>query len=201
MPLRFLLSDKNLAGLGLAAVVMFLYIINLVTGLGLLLAPVGYAVGLLCVPDSRTQLALPSYESTEQRLAWLTSCIQKLPKDASQKLQDILSVAQELLPRLKEMEKDGTLLGEHRATFKRTITEYLPVAVESYLKLPALYARTVKVKDNKTAQVLLCEQLDLLHNHVLEIQSAVLSQEIGNLLLNGKFLQQKFQESSLVLSK
>lgn len=201
MALRFLLSDKNLTGLGLAAVVLLLYIANLVTGLGLLLAPIGYLVGMVCVPDKSAQTLLPSYESTEQRLSWLSACLPKLPKESSQKLQDILSVAQELLPRLKEMEKEGTLLGEHRATFKRTITEYLPVAVESYLKLPALYARTVKVKDNKTAQVILCEQLDLLHNHVLEIQSAVLSQEIGNLLLNGKFLQQKFQESSLVLTK
>lgn len=191
---RFLLSNGNLAG-GLAAVgVVGLYLAGVIHHYWMALAAVAYAGGFVSMYRPSVQ-ALPDGVSTQESLDWLRDkVLPKLPSDASTVLSSILGITTELMPRLKDMEVKGLVQTENRVMLKQTITRYLPDIVESYLKLPPVYARSAKVADNKTPNQILVEQLTLLETHVTEIREGVLSKEVDSLLANGRFLQDKFSK-------
>lgn len=191
---RFLLSNGNLAG-GIAAVgVVGLYLTGVIHHYWMALATVAYAGGFVSMYRPSVQ-TLPDGVSTQESLDWLRDkVLPKLPSDAGAVLSSILGITSELMPRLKDMEAKGLVQTENRVMLKQTITRYLPDIVESYLKLPPVYARSAKVADNKTPNQLLVEQLTLLETHVAEIREGVLSKEVDGLLANGRFLQDKFSK-------
>lgn len=191
---RFLLSNGNLAGGIAAAGVVGLYLAGIIQDYWMALATVAYAGGFVSMYRPSVQ-TLPDGVSTQESLDWLRDkVLPKLPPDAGAVLSSILDITAELMPRLKDMEAKGLVQTENRVMLKQTITRYLPDIVESYLKLPPVYARSAKVADNKTPNQLLIEQLTLLETHVAEIREGVLSKEVDGLLANGRFLQDKFSK-------
>jgi hypothetical protein len=192
---RYLLSNSNLAGCGTAMVVVLLYLTGLIHNYWLVLTALGYGSGYISMIRQAPE-HLKDGSSTYDSLQWLrTKALPKLPADAGRILTNIIEVTEELMPRLKEMEGQGMVQAQNRTMLKLTITRFLPDAVESYLKLPTLYARNNKVEGNKTPNQLLVDQLTLLDTHILEIRDGILSEEVNSLLTNGRFLQEKFNKT------
>jgi hypothetical protein len=191
---QYLLSNSNLAGCGAAFTVVLLFLTGLIHNYWLVLAALGYGGGYLTMLRP-APVHLPDGASTTESLAWLRrTALPKLPVEAARILTHIVEVTEELMPRLKEMESQGMVQAKNRSMLKQTINRFLPDAVESYLKLPALYARNTRVDGNRTPNELLVEQLTLLDNHVLEIRDGILSEEVNSLLTNGRFLQEKLNK-------
>lgn len=192
---QFLMSNSNLAGCGAAALVVGLYLTGMIHHYWPVLAGLAYGSGYMSMMRPAPKVLLEG-ASTTQSLEWLrTEALPKLPTEASRVLSNIVEVVDELMPRLKEMESLGLVHAKNRTMLKQTLNRFLPDAVTSYLKLPALYARNTKVDGHKTPTHVLVDQLNLINSHVLEIRDNMLSDEVNELLTNGKFLQEKLTKS------
>lgn len=192
---NFVLSNGNLAGCAASGVVLSLFLTGMIHNYWLVLTALAYGGGYFSmIRPAPTRLIEGA--STADSLEWLrVTALPKLPAEAARVLADIVEVTDELMPRLKEMESQGMVQAQNRSMLKQTITRFLPDALESYLKLPAAYARSTKVQGNKTPNEVLVDQLNLLNAHVHEIRDGVLSEQVNSLLTNGQFLQDKFSQS------
>jgi hypothetical protein len=74
-------------------------------------------------------------------------------------------------------------------------TDYLPSALQPYLDLPRRYADQRSAANGKTPRELLTEQLDLLEREITEIADAVNRHDVERLLINGRFLADRFGHS------
>jgi hypothetical protein len=199
--LRYLLCDRNLYAIGAAAVITVLFLVGAIHTWWGLIALAAYAsVWLLPIGSETKVVAAPVDVSTQQAVDWLRdTAMSKLPLAAREVLGNILERVQELMPRLKELQVDGLVQAENRTALKQLVKSYLPQAVESYMRLPPLYARTAKVAEGRTAEEVLLEQLKTLQSHVVKIQDGLLSSEVDALLSQSRFLNEKFQDAKSVL--
>jgi hypothetical protein len=82
----------------------------------------------------------------------------------------------------------------------RTATDYLPTALQAYLRLPAGYATSRQQADGKTALEILLEQLRLLDKEMVDVADAVTKQDLDRLRAHGRFLADRFAHSELELT-
>ena len=82
---------------------------------------------------------------------------------------------------------------------RQTALDYLPEALNGYLRLPRAYAERRPVAAGRTPHDVLLEQLDLLDTKMREAADAKLAHDSERLLANGRFLADRFQASSLRL--
>jgi hypothetical protein len=82
----------------------------------------------------------------------------------------------------------------------RTATDYVPTAVQAYLRLPAGYATSRRQADGKTALEILLEQLRLLDREMVDVADAVSKQDLDRLRAHGRFLADRFGRSELELT-
>lgn len=189
---RYLLSNGNLAGCSAAMAVILLFFTGMIHNYWFVLAALAYGGGYFSMIRP-APVRLVEGANTTDSLLWLrVTALPKLPAESARILSDIIDVTEELMPRLKEMEGQGMVQAQNRTMLKQTINRFLPDALESYLKLPAVYARNTKVDGSKTPNEVLFDQLSLLNKHVHEIRDGILSAEVNTLLTNGRFLQDKF---------
>ena len=73
-----------------------------------------------------------------------------------------------------------------------TATSYLPQTVGSYVRLPRDWADSRPVDSGRSSLLVLIDQLDLLALAVDKIYDAVLSKDAEALVLQGRFLAEKF---------
>lgn len=73
-----------------------------------------------------------------------------------------------------------------------TATDYLPEAVDAYLRLPRDWADTRPVDGHKTSLMVLIDQLELLGSTMDKILDAANRADAQALLLHGRFLEAKF---------
>lgn len=81
----------------------------------------------------------------------------------------------------------------------RTATDYMPTALQTYLRLPAGYATSRRQADGKTAQEILLEQLKLLDREMVDVADAVTKHDLDRLRAHGRFLADRFGHSELEL--
>jgi hypothetical protein len=96
------------------------------------------------------------------------------------------------LPRLDDLglgSQDGYSL-------MATATDYLPEAVDGYLRLPREWADTRPIDGNKTSLMVLIEQLELLGVTMDKIFDAANRADAQALIAHGRFLEAKFGHSS-----
>jgi hypothetical protein len=84
-------------------------------------------------------------------------------------------------------------------TLLRTATDYLPAALDAYLRLPAEYATTRRLADGRTPTEILLSQLELLEREMVEVADAVSRNDVDRLLAHGRFLADRFGRSELTL--
>jgi hypothetical protein len=79
----------------------------------------------------------------------------------------------------------------------RTATDYLPNALQAYLRLPAGYATSRRSAAGKTALDILLDQLGLLEREMVDVADAVTKNDLDRLLAHGRFLADRFSRSEL----
>jgi hypothetical protein len=71
---------------------------------------------------------------------------------------------------------------------------------QNYLALPSVFARLHPLREGKTAHQLLLEQLDLLDGKMREIAADLHHQNSQQLLIHGRFLEDKFRDGQAWLA-
>jgi len=116
----------------------------------------------------------------------------RLPADAAAATQRITALLLETLPRVA-----GS--GEPNVIARRAATVYLPDTLGAYLTLPTDWAHNHVFSDGTTPDVALVAQLAVLETAVTRMHEAALSDDAVALLVNGRFLSDRFSVSSLDL--
>ena len=75
----------------------------------------------------------------------------------------------------------------------------MPSALQAYLDLPGSYADNHVMSNGKTPLMLLSDQLDVLAVEINEIAEAVNRADTDRLVVNGRFLAEKFGRNALDL--
>lgn len=137
--------------------------------------------------------ARPGPPTTEQLLDSLsqieaTAREGKVPGVVLARLLRVTRVVRETIPRLSNLGL-GSAQGY---SVMATVTDYLPVALGNYLRLPREWADKRPIENGKSSVMLLVDQLDLLGSTMDKVFDAVLRQDGQAIIVHGQFLQQKF---------
>jgi hypothetical protein len=189
---RYLGSGKNVAGSALALGGLGLHFAGVIGDIWPLVVPALYVIGALVVPWKPPRPDAPDRfdaGSIERALdGTLDMARGRVPSDVFARLTSIRQRTLALLPRA------GDLPGGSQDLFvlQRTATDYLPASVRFYVTLPADYATTHVVQDGKTPLQVLQDQLELLDDQMGEIGDAVNQRDSDRLLVQGRFLEERF---------
>lgn len=111
-----------------------------------------------------------------------------LPAFVMSRVRRIADIIDKTLPRLANLG-----LGSYDGySVVATATDYLPEALNGYLRLPREWADRRPLRNGKTALLLLIDQLDLLLSTMDKIYDAVIRADAQALVAHGQFLQEKF---------
>jgi hypothetical protein len=200
----FLYSRKNIFGclMGLGGLgLLFLGITSGPLGLGVVGAM--YAIGYLVVPGERgvrlDLLGTNDDDSEEIRVGLdrlLNSIRGRVADDIYNRVASIRDSIIVTLPR----EGGGANVDEADPSvhlIRRTALAYLPQALDSYLAVPRFYAEMRAVADGRTPHDVLLEQLNLMDVKMQEVAEDVVTNDSERLLAHGRFLQDRFADSSL----
>lgn len=97
-----------------------------------------------------------------------------------------------LLQRLEQRPEDRDLLDLRPHEIRKIAFEYLPDALNEYLRLPADLARTARLRGGKTAEEALGDQLRLLDSTLHDLAKSLFERDATGLLVHGRFLREKF---------
>ena len=107
-------------------------------------------------------------------------------------------ITQRLRDTLPRMSNAG-LTSADQYSLIATATNYLPQTVGSYVRLPRDWADTRPVDAGRSSLLVLIDQLDLLASTVDKIYDAVLAKDAEALVVQGRFLAEKFAPGKVVL--
>ena len=194
--LLYLYSNGNILGSILGLVGLGLYFTGIIHDFWLLIVVGLYGIGVLAAPRSETQeLRLRHQIDSEELRGELEELVHairhKVPKEVYDRVVSIKNTIVEILPYLQRLDESNYNL----YTIRQTALEYLPETLENYLKLPRAYASMHVIKEGKTAQKLLVEQLDLLDQEMKSIAQEFYRNNTEQLVAHGRFLEEKFERS------
>lgn len=116
----------------------------------------------------------------------------RIPKEAYEHVVNIKNAVVTVIPQL--LAKQG--IGSHDLyTVKKTVFDYLPETLESYMKLPSVYSKVHKLSNGKTADVLLIEQLTVIDTTMQDIVQNIYAEDANKLMTNQRFLEQRMQNT------
>ena len=107
-------------------------------------------------------------------------------------------ITQRLRDTLPRMSNAG-LTSADQYSLIATATNYLPQTVGSYVRLPRDWADTRPVDAGRSSLLVLIDQLDLLAATVDKIYDAVLAKDAEALVVQGRFLAEKFAPGRVML--
>jgi hypothetical protein len=194
--LLYLYSTPNIIGSLLGLVGLALYFLGIIGSYWLLIILGLYGIGVLATPKSptyelRLRNELTAEEIRSELNAMLSKISKKVPKEILAKVESIIKSIFEILPHIMDVNSSNYNI----YTIRQTALEYLPETLESYLQLPKAYATLHPIKNGKTANQLLLEQLDLLDVEMKSIAQDFYLNDSQRLMAHGKFLQEKFGKS------
>ncbi|UFS59818.1 hypothetical protein [Subtercola endophyticus] len=117
----------------------------------------------------------------------------RLPTDAQAQVARIVDLLLDTVPRVGSSAETG-------AVVRRAATVYLPDTLQAYVALPADWARAHVFADGSTPDSALTTQLGILLDAVSKLRDSAVSNDANALLVNGRFLTDRFAVSSLDLS-
>jgi hypothetical protein len=79
---------------------------------------------------------------------------------------------------------------------RQTVNSYLPDMLDTYARLPPAFAKFHVIRDAKTAEQILKEQLGLLDRELKEIAIQLHRSDTDALIVHGEFLKKKFGSRS-----
>ncbi|HKW41800.1 MAG TPA: hypothetical protein VJN39_11180 [Gemmatimonadales bacterium] len=201
--LLFLYSNRNLVGCLLAIGGLVLHFVGMLEHYWLAIVAGLYGIGYLAAPERREYVFTLGGELTAEAIgtqlaAMIKGLSGKVEPDVLERVQRIRESIDVLLPRLLAQESLGD---KSLYIVRQTALEYLPTTLQTYLSLPAAFRRLHVVRDGKTPKALLLEQLDLLDAKMKEIVTSVAENDTQALLVNGRFLQEKFGTQGFLLGE
>lgn len=115
-----------------------------------------------------------------------------VPPPVQSRVKRVTSTVRQTMPRLRNLG-----LGSPEAySVMATATDYLPEAINGYLRLPRQWADSRPIENGKSSLMLLIDQLDLLGSTMDKIFDAVVRVDAAALVAHGRFLQEKFGHPS-----
>jgi len=190
--ISYLTSRRNLTGSALALVGAGLVLADPVGVQGLLLVAGLYLAGALSV-RSTARISRFGFDPTrvQKSLAeQIGAAAGRVPPEVLSRIQRIeLRIRTEILPRL-----DCLPLGAPELYLvERTVTDYLPTAVEAYLRLPRGYVSSQPASHGRAAVDVLLEELDFLDAEMRQVAEVVHRTDMDRLLAHKRFLIDRFR--------
>ncbi len=197
--LLFLYSTKNLVGSVLALLGLGLFFAGLIDDWWFLIVSGLYAIGWLAVPTDQNLEIQVRNEVTQSNLTHsveelLNETRDKLPREAIEPLERIRETVIDLAPKLF----DGGMAMSYAISLINAVTRDLPETVSNYLRLPTAFATLHVIEKGMTCKQLLIEQLNLLNTQLAKIAENVYKDDADALIVNGKFLEEKFHSLTFV---
>lgn len=151
------------------------------------------------VPDQVEIVAPPTPEDIAASLAGVDqlAAAGQVPPAVLSRVHRVTRRLRETLPRMRNAGLDSA----EQYSLIATATDYLPEALNSYLRLPRDWADTRPIEGAKTSLLVLVDQLDLLGSTVDKMYDAVLQADAQALIAHGRFLQEKFGHSPTTAPK
>src|ERR1700737_216536 len=165
--LKYLYSTKNIVGSVLALVGVVLFFTGVVGALWPVIVIGLYLIGALVTPGNAAIHLRSGFDPGDGRKALDHEAhvvSGRVPADVFAKVQSIQQIILGILPRSGALPPGSPEL----FVVERTATDYLPTALESYLKLPKAYATLHPVQNGKTPRQVLMDQLTLLESKMGE---------------------------------
>lgn len=187
----YLTGRKNLAGATLALVGAGLALVDPVGPAGIVLVVGFYLTGALAVPSNR---AVRRYGWDPRDVAnALTNEIAavsgRVPPLVIERIQQIeLTIRSEILPGIDHLPPGSLDL----YLIERTARDYLPAAVDAYLRLPGDYVSSQPGSRGRTPLHVLVEELGLLDAEMRRIAELVHRTDMDRLLAHRRFLADRF---------
>jgi len=119
------------------------------------------------------------------------------PRIGPQTLAVLEAIEHKLAFLLSRADTGDGLFDLARFDLERIAFEYLPQALENYLKLPADMARSHRISGGVTAEEALTEQLIRLDQALEDLASSLFERDAQGLLIHGRFLRERFGEQPL----
>lgn len=191
--LLFLYGTPNIVGSVLALLGLALFFLGIIKSFWFFIIVGLYAIGYVGVPRNPSlHLSLSKAMDTKA----LSGALDELRRSVKKRLSDpvitrLVSVSdtiKHILPHLDKM--DGN--SKHLHSVRKTVTDYLPRMLETYLQLPPAFARMHRMKNGFTPREMLMEQLGLLQNEMDKILQLVLENDADALVAHGNFIKEKF---------
>ena len=188
----YLTSGRNLTGSALALLGVGLALADPVGAQGLLLVIGLYLAGALAV---RGNGRVSRFGFDPQRLQkalaeQIGAAAGRVSPEILSRMQRIeLTIRTEILPRL-----DCLPLGAPELYLvERTVSDYLPTAVEAYLRLPHGYVSSQPGSQGRAAVDVLAEELDFLDAEMRQVAEVVHRTDMDRLLAHKRFLIDRFR--------
>jgi hypothetical protein len=112
----------------------------------------------------------------------------RIPAPAMERFLRIRKNLLELLPRVHEFSPGSMEL----FTLQQTALDYLPNALDTYLRLPPAYAGSSRVDGARTPVQVLLDELTLIDHKMEQVRSEVRRQDTDRLLAHDRFLEDRF---------
>jgi phage shock protein PspC (stress-responsive transcriptional regulator) len=144
------------------------------------------------------QATSPEIEAWKERLHPLR---ERLNERASPATLATLRGIEEKLVFLLDRIKDNGAFDLKPFEVRKIAFDYLPDAVEQYLRLPPAMARSEPLAGGKTAEESLNEQLLLLDRTLQDTAKSLFENDAHGLVVHGRFLREKFADQSFRLSE
>jgi hypothetical protein len=194
--LRYLYSNKNLAGSAGGLAGLALYFTGVVGELWPLVVAGLYGVGALAIPPTKVidlRSGLDPSNLNRAMAEQLRRIRGRVPDDVLAAVGRIHDQVRAVLDRRHALPPGSP----DAFVVERTTLDYLPTALESYLNLLRAYANRVPVSQGRTARQVLVDQLALLEAKLGEVLEAVAKGDTDRLLAHGRFLEDRFAVSEL----
>ena len=186
--LKFLYGNRNITGSLLGLVGLGLFFAGLAPHFWYIIVPGLYGIGYLAAPGaSRVDLSLGAELSQDEITSRLSALVSTVKRRAEVDVYALVSSIRESIVALLPHSQDQNLY-----VVRQTALDYLPATLSGYLNLPPMFRRMHPVKDGKTAHALLIEQLTLLDQKMKEALVSLHENDTQALLVNGRFLQERF---------
>lgn len=134
----------------------------------------------------------PEIEAWKNQLASLESRLSD--RAGTQSVTRLQQIGEKLVFLLNRTRETEGFFDLNPFQVRKIAYEYLPDALEQYLRLPPAMARSEHLASGKTAEQALNEQMDLLDHTLQEMAKSLYENDAQGLLIHGRFLQEKFAE-------
>jgi len=188
----YLTSRRNLTGSALALVGAGLALVDPVGLQGLLLVVGLYLAGALAAGGKPrvSRFGFDPQRVQKSLAEQIGAAAGRVPAGILSRMQRIeLTIRTEILPRL-----DCLPLGAPELyLIERTVSDYLPTAVEAYLRLPGGYVSSQPGSQGRAAVDVLAEELDFLGAEMRQVAEVVHRTDMDRLLAHKRFLIDRFR--------